>query len=86
VEMKEPMSAKSIAPSNDRKPPEIFCRSFIMRPIKHLPFLNNLPRHSPLKNMPPNMASTPRQSGERSATGVLNMSWSEKESSFCHLS
>jgi hypothetical protein len=25
------MSAKSIAPSNDRNPPEIFCRSFIMR-------------------------------------------------------
>jgi RNA polymerase sigma-70 factor, ECF subfamily len=32
VETKERISAKSIAPCNDRKPPEIFCRSFIMRP------------------------------------------------------
>jgi hypothetical protein len=34
VETKERMSAKSIAPCNDRKPPEIFCRSFIMRPSR----------------------------------------------------
>ena len=31
VEKKERMSAKSIAPAGERKPPEIFCRSFIMR-------------------------------------------------------
>ena len=31
VEEKKRMSAKSIAPSNERKPPEIFWRSFIMR-------------------------------------------------------
>ena len=30
VEKKERMSAKSVAPSGERKPPEIFCRSFIM--------------------------------------------------------
>ena len=34
VEKKERMSAKSIAPSGERKPPEIFCRSFIMRPSR----------------------------------------------------
>src|SRR5215468_4815033 len=34
VETKERISAKSIAPCNDRKPPEIFCRSFIMRPSR----------------------------------------------------
>ena len=34
VETKERMSAKSIAPSNERNPPEIFCRSFIMRPSR----------------------------------------------------
>src|ERR1019366_8246767 len=34
VEKKERMTAKSIAPSNDRKPPEIFWRSFIMRPSR----------------------------------------------------
>ena len=34
VERKERMSAKSIAPSGERKPPEIFCRSFIMRPSR----------------------------------------------------
>lgn len=34
VETKERMSAKSIAPCNDRNPPEIFCRSFIMRPSR----------------------------------------------------
>jgi hypothetical protein len=34
VEKKERMIAKSIAPSNDRKPPEIFWRSFIMRPSR----------------------------------------------------
>jgi hypothetical protein len=31
VEKRDRMSAKSIAPSAERKPPEIFCRSFIMR-------------------------------------------------------
>ena len=34
VEKKERMSAKSIAPSAERKPPEIFWRSFIMRPSR----------------------------------------------------
>src|ERR1700722_8291911 len=34
VETKERISAKSIAPCIDRKPPEIFCRSFIMRPSR----------------------------------------------------
>ena len=34
VEKKERMSAKSIAPCGERKPPEIFCRSFIMRPSR----------------------------------------------------
>ena len=34
VEKKERMTAKSIAPSNERKPPEIFWRSFIMRPSR----------------------------------------------------
>ena len=34
VETKERMSAKSIAPCDERKPPEIFCRSFIMRPSR----------------------------------------------------
>jgi len=34
VETKERISAKSIAPCKDRKPPEIFCRSFIMRPSR----------------------------------------------------
>jgi hypothetical protein len=31
VERNDRMVAKSIAPSGDRKPPDIFCRSFIMR-------------------------------------------------------
>ena len=31
VEMKERMAAKSVAPSWQRKPPEIFCLTFIMR-------------------------------------------------------
>ena len=34
VEKRDRMSAKSIAPSTERKPPEIFCRSFIMRPSR----------------------------------------------------
>ena len=34
VEMNERTVAKSMAPCNDRKPPEIFCRSFIMRPSR----------------------------------------------------
>ena len=34
VERNERMSAKSIAPSDERKPPEIFWRSFIMRPSR----------------------------------------------------
>src|SRR5262249_32911935 len=34
VEKKERMSSNVIAPSKDRKPPEIFCRSFIMRPSR----------------------------------------------------
>src|ERR1700682_5637534 len=34
VETKERMSTKPIAPSNERKPPEIFCRSFIIRPSR----------------------------------------------------
>jgi hypothetical protein len=34
VEKKERMTAKPIAPSKDRKPPEIFWRSFIMRPSR----------------------------------------------------
>src|SRR3979411_2409533 len=34
VETKERMSAKSVAPCNERKPPEIFCRSFTMRPSR----------------------------------------------------
>jgi hypothetical protein len=28
------MTAKSVAPSSERKPPEIFWRSFIMRPSR----------------------------------------------------
>ena len=32
VERTERMTAKSFAPFSERKPPEIFCRSFIMRP------------------------------------------------------
>jgi hypothetical protein len=31
VERKDQMVAKSLAPSSERNPPEIFCRSFIMR-------------------------------------------------------
>src|SRR5215831_9099409 len=31
VEMKERMTAKSVAPAMQRKPPEIFCLTFIMR-------------------------------------------------------
>ena len=31
VERTERMTAKSLAPSSDRKPPEIFCRNFIIR-------------------------------------------------------
>src|SRR5215472_11566030 len=31
VEMKERMTAKSVAPTMQRKPPEIFCLTFIMR-------------------------------------------------------
>src|SRR5271168_5177800 len=34
VERKERIVAKSAAPSEERKPPEIFCRSFIMRPSR----------------------------------------------------
>jgi hypothetical protein len=34
VEKKERMRVKSMAPSTDRKPPEIFWRSFIMRPSR----------------------------------------------------
>ena len=34
VEMRERITAKSRAPSCDRKPPEIFCRTFIMRPSR----------------------------------------------------
>jgi hypothetical protein len=34
VEMKERMVAQSHAPSSERKPPEIFWRSFIMRPSR----------------------------------------------------
>ena len=34
VEKKDRMSAKSTAPSAERKPPEIFWRSFIMRPSR----------------------------------------------------
>src|ERR1019366_7777345 len=34
VEKKERMTAKSVAPSSERKPPEIFWRSFIMRPSR----------------------------------------------------
>jgi hypothetical protein len=34
VEKRDRMSSKSIAPSAERKPPEIFCRSFIMRPSR----------------------------------------------------
>ena len=34
VERKERMTAKSVAPSRERKPPDIFCRSFIMRPLR----------------------------------------------------
>ena len=34
VEKKDRMSAKSIAPLAERKPPGIFCRSFIMRPSR----------------------------------------------------
>src|ERR1700674_884484 len=34
VERNDRMVAKSIAPCNDRKPPDIFCRSFIMRPSR----------------------------------------------------
>src|SRR5665647_226618 len=34
VERKERMTAKSVAPSRERKPPDIFCRSFIMRPSR----------------------------------------------------
>ena len=33
VEKKERMSAKSIAPCGERKPPEIFCRSFLAYPV-----------------------------------------------------
>ena len=34
VEMKERMMAKSSAPSWERKPPEIFILTFIMRPSR----------------------------------------------------
>src|ERR1019366_5740010 len=34
VETNERMVAKSVAPSAERKPPEIFWRSFIMRPSR----------------------------------------------------
>ena len=34
VEKNERMSAKSTAPSTERKPPEIFWRNFIMRPSR----------------------------------------------------
>jgi hypothetical protein len=34
AEKKDRMSAKFIAPLAERKPPEIFCRSFIMRPSR----------------------------------------------------
>ena len=34
VERTERMTAKSLAPSSERNPPEIFCRNFIIRPSR----------------------------------------------------
>jgi hypothetical protein len=41
VEMKERTTAKSVAPCQERKPPEIFCRTFIMRPSRSTRLLVN---------------------------------------------
>src|SRR5208283_1743693 len=41
VAMNERRTAKSVAPSSERKPPEIFCRSFIMRPSRSASLLVN---------------------------------------------
>ena len=41
VERTERITAKSVAPSAQRKPPEIFCRNFIIRPSRSARLLVN---------------------------------------------
>jgi hypothetical protein len=41
VDRTEGITAKSLAPSSERKPPEIFCRSFIIRPSRSARLLVN---------------------------------------------
>ena len=41
VDRAERITAKSLAPSSERKPPEIFCRSFIIRPSRSARLLVN---------------------------------------------
>ena len=41
VDRTERITAKSLAPSSERKPPEIFCRSFIIRPSRSARLLVN---------------------------------------------
>ena len=41
VDRTERITAKSLAPSSEWKPPEIFCRSFIIRPSRSARLLVN---------------------------------------------